>query len=113
MAVLNIDGVGTVEVGPEFAKLSPDQQNTTVEQIVAQIKGTQAPQGTQSPDTQAALQEEARQSLAAQGIRPEGRPGEIVERGAILPFGVDQEGKVSLALPEFLEGPRRTIMDLL
>ncbi len=63
--------------------------------------------------TQAALQEEARQGLAAQGIRPAGLPGEIVERGAILPFGADAEGKVSFALPEFLEGPRRTIMDLL
>lgn len=75
------------------------------------------PGATPPPSSDSALQgayaEEGRQALAASGVRPAGLPGEIVERGSILPFGVDAEGKVSLALPEFLAGPRQTIMDLL
>lgn len=119
MAMLDIDGVGTVEVGPEFARLPPDQQSATVEQIIAQIKGTTTGPNPPPPDAapdaarDAAYAEEGRQALAASGVRPEAKPDEIVERGSIVPFGVTGEGKVVPALPEFLAGPRQTIMDLL
>lgn len=43
MAMLQIDGVGTVEVGPEFARLPVEQQNATVQEIVATIRGGAAP----------------------------------------------------------------------
>ena len=42
---------------------------------------------------------------------PEG--DELATRGAILPFGRTESGEAVLALPEFLEGPRRTIVDLI
>lgn len=114
MGTLTIDGIGKVEVGPEFARLTPEQQNATVEQIVAQIKGT-APAAAPAPEAalQGAYAEEGRQALAASGVRPEAKPDEIVERGAILPVGITGAGKPVLALPEFLEGPRQTVMDLL
>lgn len=35
MPILEIDGVGRVEVGPEFLKLSPEQQTATVQEIVS------------------------------------------------------------------------------
>lgn len=122
MPVLNIDGVGSVEVGHEFGRLTAEQQNATVSEIIAQIGASGRTTGPNPPPAappgpdQAltdAYAEEGRQALAQSGVRPAGLPGEIVERGAILPFGADAQGKVSLALPEFLEGPRRTIMDLL
>lgn len=50
MGMLTIDGVGTVEVGPEFARLTPQQQAVTVDEIIATIKGSAAPAG---PDTSA------------------------------------------------------------
>lgn len=43
MPMLNIDGVGSVEVGPEFTRLTPDQQNATVDEIIASIKGGPPP----------------------------------------------------------------------
>ncbi len=113
MGVLTIDGVGRVEVGPEFARLTPEQQAATVQDIVAQIKGGPVPAAEQDATLQGAYAEEGRQALAAQGIRPEAKPDEIVERGTILPVGITGAGKPVLALPEFLEGPRRTVMDLL
>lgn len=35
MPILEIDGLGRVEVGDEFLKLAPDQQNATVQEIMA------------------------------------------------------------------------------
>lgn len=48
MPTLNIDGVGKVKVGDEFLKLSPEEQNRTVEEIVASMKPATAP--TPEPD---------------------------------------------------------------
>lgn len=69
--------------------------------------------GSNVPQPVDPLDEEARANLAAQGIAPEGTPKDLKARGSILPVGVTQEGGLTLALPEFLEGPRRTIMDLI
>lgn len=41
MAVIEINGVGKVEVGPEFLTLSPDRQAQEVDAIVASVKGPQ------------------------------------------------------------------------
>jgi hypothetical protein len=38
MPILEIDGVGRVDVGPEFFKLAPDQQEATVNEIVSSLK---------------------------------------------------------------------------
>lgn len=73
----------------------------------------QAPPPAPEAALQSAYEEEGRQALAASGVRPAPLPGEIVERGTILPAGRTAEGKLVPALPEFIEGPRRTIMDLL
>jgi len=43
----------------------------------------------------------------------EGDPNEIVKRGTILPLGLERGGDLTLALPEILEGPRQTIVDLI
>lgn len=40
-------------------------------------------------------------------------PDEVVKRGTILPVGKTRGGDLVPALPEFIEGPRQTIMDLL
>src|SRR5687767_9900936 len=54
MGSLQIDGIpGTIEIGPEFARLSPDQQAATVQGIIAQIKGGGAPPPAVGPDLSA------------------------------------------------------------
>ncbi len=45
------------------------------------------------------------------GIAP--KSSQIVKRGSILPLGRTAGGDIVPALPEFIEGPRQTIMDLL
>lgn len=123
MGSLQIDGIpGTIEVGPEFARMTPEQQATTVQEIAASIMGSSglttgpnppAPAAAPDPARDAAYAEEGRQALAASGVQPAPLPGEIVERGTILPAGRTADGDLVPALPAFLEGPRRTIMDLL
>lgn len=41
MPILEIDGVGRVDVGQEFLKLSPEQQHATVQEIAASVKKPQ------------------------------------------------------------------------
>lgn len=41
MPTLNIDGVGRIKVDDNFLRLSPEQQNATVEEITRSIKGQQ------------------------------------------------------------------------
>lgn len=43
----------------------------------------------------------------------DGDPDEVVKRGTILPMGKTRGGELVPALPEIIEGPRKTIMDLL
>ena len=45
MRKLQIDGVGTVEVDPNFDSLSPEEQEATVNDIIAQHQAKQAPKG--------------------------------------------------------------------
>lgn len=53
MGTLTIDGVGSVEIGPEFSGLTPEQQAATVSEIVAKIKGGQAPATSPPPEVRA------------------------------------------------------------
>lgn len=46
MPILEIEGVGRVEVGDEFRKLSPEQQESTVQEIVASRQPAQSGGGT-------------------------------------------------------------------
>lgn len=51
MPTLNIQGVGSVQVGPEFLKLSPEDQHKTVDEIAGSIQGKSpaAPTAQASP----------------------------------------------------------------
>lgn len=44
MAELEIQGIGTIEVGDEFKKLSPEQQNAFVNQVINQIRTRSQPE---------------------------------------------------------------------
>jgi hypothetical protein len=63
MPIIEIDGVGRVELGDEFKRLSPEQQNATVQEIAATASSTGSisirPSGRQpgSPDRERARQE--------------------------------------------------------
>lgn len=48
MPTIEIEGVGDVELGAEFLKLSPEKQNQTIEEIVMSIKAAQTP-GSKQP----------------------------------------------------------------
>lgn len=103
MAMLQIDGVGTVEVGNEFLSLPPDRQAAEVDAIAASIKTARpaAPQGDQTV------------TLTDTPQTPPEKPDDIVTRGAILPAGRTREGNLVPAVPGFLEGPINTIRDIL
>lgn len=70
MAIIEIDGVGRVEVGNEFLKLSPEQQNATVQEIAASAKPQQgtlarlAEPVTSYPETYNQMQREGRVQMA-------------------------------------------------
>lgn len=75
--------------------------------------------GILPPDKQALLDEARRRGLVpgqgAEGSaeQPEASGDGIAYRGAVLPLAREEDGGVSLAWPQFLEGPRQTVMDLL
>ncbi len=99
--MLEIDGVGKVEVGSEFLTLSPDRQAAEVANIAQSIKTTK-PNVAQQPVT-----------LTDTPQTPPEKPTDIVTRGAILPAGRTREGNLVPAVPGFLEGPINTIRDIL
>lgn len=103
MPILEIDGVGKVEVGNEFMSLPPDRQAAEVDAIAATLHA-------QSAQPQMLSDEQVAVAGAEQNAPP---PDALKARGSILPIGRTQEGNLVPALPEFLEGPRKAIMDLL
>jgi hypothetical protein len=115
MPILDIEGVGKVEVGPEFLSLPADRQAAEVDAIAATIRGgmTQPPPAAPSaPRTEPGMQTD--EQLAIQQIEQSGpKPDQLAKRGDVLPLGRDKEGGLTMALPSFLEGPRQTIMDLI
>lgn len=102
MPILEIEGLGKVEVGDEFTSLPLDRQASEVDAIAATLRGQAQPQ--MLSDEQVAV------AGAEQNSPP---PDALKVRGSILPIGKDQEGNLVPALPGFLEGPRKTIMDLI
>jgi hypothetical protein len=115
MATIQIDGIGSVQVGAEFLSMSPEQQAAEVDAIAAHVRGGQSPPADDAPVTAATAapgSEEADFLAQANAAAPV-KGGEVVARGSILPIGRTADGNVVPALPEFIEGPRRTIMDLL
>lgn len=120
MATLNIDGVGKVDIDDAFLSLPPDKQAQEVDFIASQLKGGAAPAATNVPqadiptartDPNGGITDE--QVAMAQFEQNNPKPDELASRGSILPIGRDKEGGLTLALPSFLEGPRKTVMDLI
>jgi hypothetical protein len=115
MPILDIEGVGKVEVGPEFLSLPADRQAAEVDAIAATIRGgmTQpAPTGPSAPRAEPGMLSD--EQAAIQQIEQSGpKPDALAKRGDVLPLGRDKEGGLTVALPSFLEGPRQTIMDLI
>jgi len=108
MAVLNIDGIGEVDIDDGFLNLSPAQQAKEVDAIAAQIKGGSAPAPEAAPDPN------SEEGVALQQINAsQPKPDTLASRSAILPVGKTKEGNLTLAVPGFLEGPRQAVMDLL
>lgn len=113
MASITIDGVGTIPVGADFMSMSPAQQAAEVDAIVAQMRGNQASPDAVTAETAAPGSEEADFLARANAAGPKPSGSDVVARGSLLPIGRTAEGKLVPALPEFIEGPRRTIVDLL
>jgi hypothetical protein len=111
MATLQIDGIGKVNIDDGFLKLSPEQQAAEVDAIAAQVRGG-APAAAATPAVERPLSEDEASTLAAV-MAGQPKPDQLANRGSILPVGTTKEGKPTLALPVFLEGPRQTIMDLI
>jgi hypothetical protein len=115
MPILEIEGVGKVEVGPEFLALPADRQAAEVDAIAATIRGgmTQPPPvGPGAPRTEPGMLTD--EQLAIQQIEQSGpKPDALAKRGDVLPLGRDKEGGLTVALPSFLEGPRQAVMDLI
>ncbi len=105
MAMLEIDGVGKVEVGSDFLTLSPDRQAAEVANIAASIKTTK-PNVAQQPEGQPVTLTDTPQT-------PPEKPTDIVTRGAILPAGRTREGNLVPAVPGFAEPVINTIRDIL
>lgn len=98
MAILEIEGIGDVEVDDAFLRLSPEDQASTVDEIFNSVRGSQEAIPPEQPEAPPAPQEGA---------------DEIVSRGEFLPIGRTASGEAVPALPEFLEGPRQIIADLM
>jgi hypothetical protein len=115
MPILEIEGVGKVEVGPEFLALPADRQAAEVDAIAATVRGGMG--GSAAPTVPAARTEPGMltdEQAAIQQIEQSGpKPDTLRMRGDVLPIGVTEEGRLTLAVPKFLEGPRQTIMDLI
>src|SRR6185369_8759524 len=113
MAMLQIDGIGDVEIDDAFLKLSPQQQAAEVDAIATQIRGggNAAPAAAASAAQPGFQTEEQAFLQSLEASQP--KPDTLEKRGSILPAGRDKEGNLVAALPSFLEGPRQTIMDLI
>lgn len=110
MPILEIDGVGRVEVGKDFVSLPPDRQAAEVDAIVAQIK----PPATPAADPRiepGALTDEQVAVMGAEQNSP--RPDSLKLRSSILPVGRDETGNLVPAVPGFIMGPAETVRDLL
>lgn len=93
--------------------------------IVAMPDGTQVsfPDAMPADQIKALIAQKFPSAVAGAGMKPsvpsEGTVSaapigdEIVKRGSILPLGKTAAGDIVPALPEFIEGPRRTIMDMI
>lgn len=90
MAMLEIDGVGKVEIEDGFLALSPEKQAAEVDAIASTLKPP---------------------AIAATAPLPAG--DEIVKRGSILPVGRTAAGDIVPALPEFAENARQKIKGLM
>lgn len=66
MPIIEIDGVGRVEVGDEFTALPPDQQNATVQEIAASFKPKAAP----AEPNDHGLAERQKMSLVEKALSP-------------------------------------------
>jgi hypothetical protein len=90
MAMLEIDGIGKVEIEDGFLSLSPEKQAAEVDAIASMLKPAASP---------------------AAGPAPAG--DDVVWRGSLLPIGVTRDKNTVLALPEFAENARKNIVDLM
>lgn len=102
MPILQIEGVGEVEIDQGFTRLTPEQQNATVDEIVASIRGGPAPAPTgPSPSDQllpAGAQPAApaapapEPGLTAAAGRVASRAGQVAsERFGDRPLGASEE----------------------
>lgn len=102
MGTLQIDGIGSVEVGPEFARLDAAAQAATVDQIIAQIKGGPQAAAAAGPDVSAIMPAGSENpppaapppepGVAAAAGRIATRAGEVAsERMGDQPFGLSEQ----------------------
>jgi hypothetical protein len=91
MPTIEIEGVGDVEVDDSFMKLSPEDQNKTVEEIAGALRASAIP-GNAEP---AALPTVSTQAQEVFGLDPT-----MQKRGTILPVGVNKEGTPEFAVPQ-------------
>src|SRR5262245_15357296 len=116
MPILQIDGVGRVEVGNEFTSLSPERQAAEVDAIAAQVRPKAAPAAAPVPGpgvTAEQLRPEFGEQAEAAAAFANRKPTDVVERGTLLPIGKTAGGELTLAVPEFIAGPMQTISDIL
>ena len=98
MTILNIDGIGRVEVGADFLKLPPDRQAAEVDAIAAQIKPPAAPPPEPVPTPSGGPAPVAQASMAPAGGVTDavGRVASrakdrAVERFGDQPFGISDQ----------------------
>src|ERR1041385_111298 len=103
---LQIPGLDGVQVGQEFFNMPQAKQAAAVSELVSSAKKAGIFQGPVSPSNDGQLNE---YSYVNQGPTPD----DLAVRGSILPIGKTKSGDIVPALPQFLEGPRKTIADLI
>lgn len=115
MPVLEIDGVGKVEVGNDFLSLPADRQAVEVEQIASMVRGGPAPVSTETAQPGS---EEA-DFLAAVNARQQVKDS-LKTRSTILPVSRTAEGELTPSVPGIVKdvvdtgkGAVQTVMDLL
>ena len=109
MPILEIDGVGRVDVGNEFLSLSPDQQHATVQEIAASAGKTQS----QAPSTAVDIGKSLAAGVGKGVAGLVGLPG-LASRGAdwLLEkgeqaFSIQPPAKAPVAPPNLLPQPQQ------
>ena len=83
MAIIEIDGIGRIEVGDEFKAMSPTDQDAFVQSVIADVgKGKKSSVGTGAPSLGADIAKSAGVGLAQGAISTAGTIGDLRDAGS-------------------------------